>query len=1289
MDYPYENLGPERFQQFCQALLTKEHPRLQCFPIGQPDGGRDAVRHYASSDSDFAVYQVKFARRPQAETDPHKWLLEVITKEAPKIRGLIPRGASAYFLITNVSGTAHPDAGAIDKMNQLLTSEAGVPSLCYWRDDLNRRLDVNWDLKWVYPELMTGPDLIRAIIESGLSDQQQRRADAIRRFVRDQYESDKQVRFKQVELQNNLLDLFIDVPISREHLNTRKQQVFYGSLVRAVAAGTITVGSTQENGDSSEDQVVEAEFDSGDQVLGAATILLHRMTQQQMHHLVLEGAPGQGKSTLVQYVCQIHRMRTLGRSDDLAAIPSEHRSGPVRLPFKVDLRDLSTWLNRKDPFSPEEADEAPALWFKSLESFLAAQVRHHSGGAEFSQDDLVAVARVSAILIVFDGLDEVADIRRRQEVVEEILKGVNRLEECTASLQVVVTSRPAAFANSPGLPEELFPYFQLDSVTRPLINDYADKWLRARRVDSRQSAEFKRILRDKLDQPHLRDLARNPMQLAILLSLIHTRGSSLPDKRTALYDSYIELFFNRESEKSEIVREHRDLLVDIHRYLAWVLHSEAEQGHNRGSVSSDRLLGLVSNYLVGEGHDVKLATQLFAGMVERVVALVSRVQGTYEFEVQPLREYFAARFLYDTAPYSPPGNERRGTKPDRFDAISRDFYWLNVARFYAGCYSKGELPSLLDGIQELSKDVGYRFTSHPRILAATLLSDWVFSQHPKSVRDVVGLILDGLGLRFVLSSGRRRMASTSPLVLPPKCGRDELIQRCFSILRAQPPRDYALDVIDLIKANSDAREIEGLWTVEVSAAKGEARTKWLEYGLLLELLPNTEMQKLIEILNAEMVDRRVLGLLLRARRFDVILKDKSNLDTLVMMALDRELGPAAPRGDSVLDLFIHSIDAVRYSEAFRTRYPIPLYQVWHESEHYNFTSLRKSDLSQLPDSEHLQRCIEVVKVANVASESLASEWASKIGPWTTVVERARTTWGDHWALFHLANVASGIRSPTETCKEFADLLDHSKPLCHRARYARLRAGSPAWWKQQLEATQSELDKMFTSLVALRWGSTATLVDLSEMLSAVLESLSPDGWSRLAMSLRQSLFLSHEPRDEAYISIDPSALPSNLPPRLATAIGIRAKPGTRVQIIDRFLADYAGSDLVVLEFCQREGIDLRRLDANRWPAYLELIRKSYARGVVSEPFAFQQMIRRGADSKTLPLSIAEEVAANADKYPGYLVGLAEMRCRAAVASNITAVGHIAARDAWFELDPSEQEPKLSSPGLPKRAPNSIK
>jgi hypothetical protein len=38
MDYLYENLGDERFQEFCSTLIAKEFPNLQAFPVGQPDG---------------------------------------------------------------------------------------------------------------------------------------------------------------------------------------------------------------------------------------------------------------------------------------------------------------------------------------------------------------------------------------------------------------------------------------------------------------------------------------------------------------------------------------------------------------------------------------------------------------------------------------------------------------------------------------------------------------------------------------------------------------------------------------------------------------------------------------------------------------------------------------------------------------------------------------------------------------------------------------------------------------------------------------------------------------------------------------------------------------------------------------------------------------------------------------------------------------------------------------------------------------------------------------------------
>ena len=383
------------------------------------------------------------------------------------------------------------------------------------------------------------------------------------------------------------------------------------------------------------------------------------------------------------------------------------------------------------------------------------------------------------------------------------------------------------------------------------------------------------------------------MQLAILLSLIHKRGSSLPDKRTALYDSYIELFFDRESDKSVAVRDNRDILLQIHRYLAWQLHSRAESDGGSGTIATEELHRVLKSFLEHEGHKPELAAMIFSAMVERVVAIVSRVQGTYEFEVQPLREYFAARYLFETAPYSPPGGERRGTRPDRFDVLARNFYWLNVTRFYAGCYSKGELASLIERVRELIEDAEYHRLSHPRMLASMLLSDWVFAQHPKSVKEVVKIILDGIGLRFVLlTSDGRRMGSSSGLQLPQHCGNEELVDACFTELSTIPPHDFAIELGEAIQANAAPDRIVAEWMVRLKETT--RRDVWLEYGVFLGAIGRATREELTSCVTVNDDPVVVAGVLLRARCFDVIEQGEASYQAAIDAIMSDSLANPAP-----------------------------------------------------------------------------------------------------------------------------------------------------------------------------------------------------------------------------------------------------------------------------------------------------------------------------------------------------------------------------------------------------------
>ncbi len=229
---------------------------------------------------------------------------------------------------------------------------------------------------------MAGPDFLRAIIESGLSEHRERRSGAIRAFLRSQYDMDEEVRFKQIELQNKLLDLFIDVPIAlRDQQAGKRTHHTFGGVVRSVVSRR-AIESEDPDGEPQ-----AGLFEPGwrwhvhnERPVGAATVLLSAPMQQRMPRTVIEGAPGQGKSTIAQYVCQVHRMRLLDETEALRSVPLEHAATPVRLPIKVDLRDFALWLGRKDPFNADRADAEPANWNKSAESFLAALISHQSGG---------------------------------------------------------------------------------------------------------------------------------------------------------------------------------------------------------------------------------------------------------------------------------------------------------------------------------------------------------------------------------------------------------------------------------------------------------------------------------------------------------------------------------------------------------------------------------------------------------------------------------------------------------------------------------------------------------------------------------------------------------------------------------------------------------------------------------------------------------------------------------------------------------------------------------------------
>lgn len=1234
MSYFYERLGPGRFQALCAALVTRENPRAQCLPFGQGDGGRDQVVYLDSRRQ--VVYQDKFTEHPDRVRDPAGWLGTTLRQEAPKIQQLARRGVSKYYLITNVTGSATIDAGSIDRMQEMI-GNLPIEASCLWRTDLDARLDNAWEVKWSFPEVLAATDLLGALVAPRLSEDVERRTRALQAYLAERYDKERLVRFKQIDLQNDLFGLFVDLPIVRKGARLYVSHR-WDSTVDSYLATASWVGAPQGRRMARISERLSFEpAPRRSTARGAAQALLEDHVPER---LVLEGAPGQGKSTVVQYVCQIHRLRLLppALTSSGPPPPAAHLSSPLRLPLKVDLRDLAAWLSGSNLFSsgvsvPEQ--------LRTVEGFLAADIESKSGGARFSVSDLQAVVQASAVLLVLDGLDEVPDLGLRRRIVEAVTTSVTRLRALSGSLRCIVTSRPAAYANSPGFPEDDFEYFALGFLGPDTTAQYSSRWAAAKRLDEDERRDVQSTLTRRLEEPHLRELARNPMQLAILLTLIRTRGESLPDQRTALYDSYVSLFFDREAEKDKFVRENRPLLIDVHRYLGWLLHSEAEQGDAgaalTGSISTERLVEELRTYLAKEGRDPVLAHNLFRTTVERVVFLVARLEGAYEFEVQPLREYFCARHLYETAPASRAGAIHPGDTTERFAALARSPYWLNVARFYAGHYNKGELPGLVWSVQGLKQD--NPLLVHPRVLGLMLLTDWVFEQDQRALQEMVRTVLDPIGIRMGLSGGGD--GALAPPI-PEACGRPQALAQLLGELSRTSSTSYRKDVVRALRLNARGRELEDWWRGERKGVRSSAsRTiQWLRTGASLGVLGSLRRNEAAEVAGDPRLRRELASLLVASGDFGSFVELVE--EDVVRATLDEPHATQhATRGTNdslaVLNWFLSALGGTTGEGA------VPGYIAAREA----------ADRLLHASGPHVDRVKAIIEPVGAPRFGI-EEWITSLQPWNDVVEGVREQWGDGWLLFACANRAAGIRSRVERGRGALRLLDSSVPLCIRARAARLRGGDMRWWSRQTELARSDEERGFVSLLMLTWLSNRALAEGRLVIDELLKQLRSDVFERVLTALGGT------PTNP---SVDPSAgmmnvrrLGGAIGPRFVCALASPARNSSWRGGAAETMAQYDGSEAILIRCAAEASAFLANNDGKWWPTFLKNSRRAARLGVDG---AVATLLHA-----PMPQEVAREVMAAPTEYPLGVLTRAERMVATSELRGQRTVRQIARSAKWF-------------------------
>lgn len=825
--YLYERLNPQDFQLLVNAVMPHAFSAYRPLPLGQPDGGRDGL---AIVDGKTLVFQVKWSASGR-EKDSVSWLSGVVRDEEKNLRRLAKEGVRRYVLVTNVPSTGKPGAGTFDRLNEKFeeyAKEFGFESMtCVWREGMDGFLDSTADeVKWAYADMLAGWDLVRYLVGEHFGASRDRGLrEMVRKVATTQWADDELVKFSQVDVdRERVADLFIDITSQR-----LEEEPFFDS-----------------RGNIARPALHHSDLHIG----GAAAYLLKGRAQATL----VRGAPGQGKSTLSQYVSQAHRAAFIPADVSTVDLPT-----PVtpRFPLRADLSEYARWLQGIDVFDPAERDasrenaadlgEVPRSMRpktrpasrSTLECFLSELMTYTSGGSLVNADDVHELFKRLPSIVVLDGLDEVGSPKMREKVVDAINRFTHRARTYPVPVQVVVTTRPS----NNSLPEpvsELFEVIVLNELTHGQRDDYLRKWCAVRDIRGKEGRDLRKSFKEKSEEPYIGDLAGNPMQLTILLDLIHERGAATPTQRTELYDHYVDLLLAREANKHPIsVRKHRENLKEVMPFLGWYLQSRSEEKDLPGRMRVDELKEAMRHFQRCYGKPEDAVDEMFEAASDRLWTLTSKAEGSYEFEVLSLREYFAARFLYRWA-----GEGQRGF--DRtivLRELLRRPLWLNTARFYGGNAEGGDVVLLADAIVD---EVRGRCTAQARAAAWTLVTDGVFQGRPRRAREVIDALLgDDDGIAALLDALSRNEVHPLPglPVLPAGDGPDTAWTRLTAAISAAPDDPGARRWVRATRELLNQRSaFTTWWSAHMSAAAGTSTQRpWLEIAANCEAAAGLEV----------------------------------------------------------------------------------------------------------------------------------------------------------------------------------------------------------------------------------------------------------------------------------------------------------------------------------------------------------------------------------------------------------------------------------------------------------------
>ena len=718
MQYELNQLSdPKRFQRLVNAILTArfgEDARLT--PIEGADGGSDGETATANPFLEYR-YEISstHSNHPLIESPrPGRYLFQVKyhrsgEKRLSDLRSIVVRDfqnaltvdvlnrsdrkdVNYFFLVTNISASKDSIRKIDEIRTELLKGKQYLHADVWWAERITAALDWAPELWPAFPELFHGG--VPPILGLATTQQAKGLSRTLSLATAQQYARDSHVKFRQIELEKRLIDLFVDLEIGQIFDIGDNSRVPHSRFITRTKRDQILTDDDSFLAHSVHDSVLHLLLDD----------------TRAIPRILLEGGPGQGKSTITQMAAQVYREKLLDTPESASRDPTWHRICQLRIPIRIELRDFANWISQ----NPEGA----------FDQYIALHLARDSGGATVLPEDIHRLLQHSSAIFLLDGLDEIGNDSLRDQVLDAALAAIERFENALKTdVRIVLTTRPPAVL---GRWSKLNGFIRvvLAPMNAQRIDDYLERWLQAQIPTTEEMHRIRHSFNSRRSDAHVEALARNPMQLSVLLQFISLKGEAFPDRRAELYRDYFQIVIDRDVEKSPELRTHREVVEGLHCYLGFLLHGFAEAEKGRRALNRNEIVHLAGQWIEGEGHPKSLASKYFALGEERfglIVALSGEgYETTYGFEVQPIQEYFAAAYISNRL--------ANGRAHDVFQTLIYRDYWREVALFLAGLRRPNEKADLVVRAKHADSEAVVRGQQNGRAIILQLLREGVLSQ---------------------------------------------------------------------------------------------------------------------------------------------------------------------------------------------------------------------------------------------------------------------------------------------------------------------------------------------------------------------------------------------------------------------------------------------------------------------------------------------------------------------------------------------------------------------------------